>query len=354
MKSPRRKFIKQTTYTTAGIGLTASLFNACSSTPETKEETQEEPETSESTAVTVPFFSISLAQWSLHNGFFGDALDQGWPAFNEMLKKDPRSILRGDIDPLDFPSIAKNQFDIRAVEYVNIFFYDRVKDQTYLNELKKRCDDNDVSSLLIMCDRLGNLGDIDDELRRTAVENHYPWIEAAKFLGCHSIRVNAAGEGTADEVQQAAIDGLGRLSEYGAEAGINVIVENHGGYSSNGAWLAEVMHQVNMENCGTLPDFGNFCIESGDNGCINEYDRYKGVTELMPYAKGVSAKSHDFDESGNEIHTDYSKMLSIVKDAGYTGHIGIEYEGSILSETDGIKATKALLEKVGTMMGTSV
>lgn len=353
MKSPRRKFIKQTAYTTAGLGLTASILNACSSGSKPTGESANEAETSVAAAIDPLFFKISLAQWSLHNGFFGDALDKGWPVFNEMLVKDPKSILRGDIDPLNFPAIAKNEFGIDAVEYVNMFFYDRGNDQQYLNQLKQRCDDNGVSSQLIMCDRLGDLGDADDELRRTAVENHYPWVEAAKFLGCHSIRVNAAGSGTAAEVQQAAIDGLGRLSEYGAEAGINIIVENHGGYSSDGMWLSEVMQQVNMDNCGTLPDFGNFCIESGDDGCINEYDRYMGVTQLMPFAKGVSAKSHDFDAAGNETHTDYAKMLNIVKDAGYTGHIGIEYEGSVMSESDGIKATKALLEKTGAAMSTA-
>ncbi len=354
MKSPRRKFIKQTAYTTAGLGLSASILNACTSGSKPTDESQNEAPVATAVSVDPLFFKISLAQWSLHNGFFGDALDKGWPVFNEALVKDPQSILRGDLDPLNFPAIAKNEFGIDAVEYVNIFFYDKGKDQQYLNKLKQRCEDNGVSSLLIMCDRLGDLGETNDELRRTAVENHYPWVEAAKFLGCHSIRVNAAGSGTAAEVQQAAIDGLGRLSEYGAEAGINIIVENHGGYSSDGMWLSEVMRQVNMDNCGTLPDFGNFCIESGDDGCINEYDRYKGVAELMPYAKGVSAKSHDFDVSGNETHTDYTKMLTIVKEAGYTGHIGIEYEGSVMSESDGIKATKTLLEKTGAALTSGV
>lgn len=353
MKSPRRKFIKQTAYTTAGLGLTASFLNACSSGTTSDAQTQEDNSASDIATVDPMFFSISLAQWSLHNAFFGDALDKGWPNFHEMLAKDPASILRGDVDPLDFPAIARNEYGIDAIEYVNVFYFDKAKNQEYLNQLKQRCDDNGVSSVLIMCDSLGNLGDLNDELRRTAVENHYAWVEAAKFLGCHSIRVNAAGNGTAEEVQQAAIDGLGRLSEYGAEAGINIIVENHGGYSSDGLWLAEIMRQVNMGNCGTLPDFGNFCIESGDDGCVNEYDRYKGVSELMPYAKGVSAKTHDFDAAGNETHTDFSRMLTIVKEAGYTGHIGIEYEGSVLSEPDGIKATKALLENMAAALGAS-
>ena len=203
--------------------------------------------------------------------------------------------------------------------------------------------------MLIMCDALGDLGDIDTDKRNEAIENHHQWVEAAAYLGCHSIRVNAAGTGTAEEVKDAAIQGLGALTEYGKTHGISVIVENHGGYSSDGTWLASVMDGVNSPYCGTLPDFGNFCITRGENysDCLEEYDRYKGMTELMPYAKGVSAKSHDFDEDGNEIHSDFRRMLQIVKDSGYTGYIDIEYEGSALSESEGIKATKRLMEKIG-------
>ena len=196
--------------------------------------------------------------------------------------------------------------------------------------------------LLIMCDGEGALGDPDEAKRTQAVENHYKWCEAAKFLGCHSIRVNAQSRGAFEESQKLAADGLRRLSEFGAKHGLNVIVENHGGLSSNGKWLAGVMKLVNLPNCGTLPDFGNFRV-SGEE----EYDRYVGVDELMPFAKAVSAKSHDFDEAGNETRTDYFKMMDIVVNKhGYHGYCGIEYEGGKLSEPDGIKATKKLLERV--------
>jgi len=260
------------------------------------------------------FFDISLAQWSLHKTFFA-----------------------GKLDNLDFPEVAAKTYGIHAVEYVNQFFKDKANDQAYLKELKKRAKDNKVKNVLIMVDGEGNLGAASDQERTTAVENHYKWVEAAKFLGCHAIRVNAAGKGTPDEVKQAAVDGLGRLSEFAAKHKINVIVENHGGISSHGDWLSAVLKEVGMKNCGSLPDFGNFY----------EYDRYQGVTDLMPYAKGVSAKSHDFDENGDETNIDYRKMLTIVKDAGYKGYVGIEYEGSKLSEEEGIKKTKVLLEKVG-------
>lgn len=273
-------------------------------------------------------FKISLAQWSLH-----------------------RALREGKIDPLEFAPIAKNDFGIDGIEYVNQFYMETVSNPGYLKDLKAKADDNGVTSLLIMVDREGNLGEPDEAKRKQVVENHHKWVDAAEFLGCHSVRVNAGGPGTREELAANVVDGLGRLSEYAAGAGLNVIVENHGGFSSDGAWLAGVMAQVNMDNCGTLPDFGNFCIERGRDAdgnriCLDEYDRYKGVTELMPYAKAVSAKTHDFDAVGNEIHTDYYKMMGIVLDFGYNGYVGIEYEGNVDDEYTGIRKSKTLLEKV--------
>lgn len=313
-QSTRRAFLKNLGLM-AGLGITSNLVTPLDSlaVPRKKKEL---------------FFKISLAQWSLHKALQGKMLDH-----------------------LDFPAKARNDFGISAVEYVNQFFKDKAEDKTYLAELKRRCDDNGVTSVLIMCDNEGYMADLDDIKRQRAVENHYKWADAAKFLGCHSIRVNCYGEGNPEEVAKAGMDGLRKLSEYGNAIGINVIVENHGGISSNGLWLSKVIKGVGMPNCGTLPDFGNFCVrrEKSDKGetCVEQYDRYKGVKEMMPFAKGVSAKSYDFDEKGNCIETDYSKMLSIVKAAGYRGHIGIEYEGGKLSEDEGIRATKKLLERVG-------
>jgi L-ribulose-5-phosphate 3-epimerase len=265
-----------------------------------------------------PLFKISLAQWSLHRAFFG--------------KK---------ADPLDFARIAKEDYGIDAIEYVNQFYKGKTGDKDYLAQLKKRADDLGVRSVLIMCDGEGALGDPDEAKRKQAVDNHRKWLDWAKFLGCHSIRVNAHSTGSYEEQMERAADGLRRLTEIAAPLGLNVIVENHGGLSSNGEWLVGVMKKVNNPRCGTLPDFGNFRLGMG-----KEYDRYKGVAEMMPYAKGVSAKSHDFDAEGNETHTDYRRMMKIVLDAGYHGYVGIEYEGSKLSEPDGIRATKKLLEKV--------
>ena len=265
-----------------------------------------------------PLFSISLAEWSLHRALFSD-----------------------DLDHLDFARAARKDYGIEAVEYVNQFFFEKANDKAYLREMKKRAEGEGVRSLLIMCDSEGQLGDPDDKKRTQTVENHHKWVEAAKFLGCHSIRVNAASAGSYDEQMKLAADGLRRLVEFGDQHEINVIVENHGGLSSNGQWLVGVMKLVDHPRCGTLPDFGNFRVSREE-----EYDRYKGVRELMPYAKGVSAKSHDFDEQGNETTTDYLRMMKIVLDAGYRGYVGIEYEGRNLSEPEGIRATRKLLERV--------
>jgi sugar phosphate isomerase/epimerase len=245
------------------------------------------------------------------------------------------------MDNLDFPKVAKQDFDIDCVEYVNVFFMDKAKDQKYLKELKQRCDDLGVKSGLIMCDREGALGDPDPAARTKTVENHYKWVTAAASLGCHSIRVNAQSNGTFGAQLDFATDGLRRLAEFGAQHNINVIVENHGGLSSNGKWLASVIDQVGLPNCGTLPDFGNFNIAKD-----KPYDRYLGVTELMPFAKGVSAKSYVFDAKGDETTIDYLRILRIVRDAGYRGYVGIEYEGRDPDEAAGIRATKKLLERV--------
>ena len=265
-------------------------------------------------------YAISLAQWSLNRQFFG-----------------------GKLNALDFAKVTKEEFDLAAIEYVNQFFKDKANDEAYLGQLKSRAADHGVKSLLIMVDGEGSLGHGDTAERNKAVQNHHKWANAAQFLGCHSIRVNAAttGNGSFEEKQKLAADGLGSLSEYGAKLGLNVIVENHGGLSSNGAWLAGVMKIVDLPNCGTLPDFGNFHIGDG-----KWYDRYLGVAELMPFAKAVSAKSHEFDDKGDEVRTDYRRMMNIVLADGYRGYVGIEYEGSKVDAYTGIKKTKQLLETV--------
>ena len=276
---------------------------------------------------------ISLAEWSLH-----------------------RALKAGKLDHLDFPAKAKNDFGIGAVEYVNGFFggskmnfKEAGKNTAYLNELLKRSKDAGVVNHLIMVDNEGSLALPDDKERLEAVDNHKKWIEAAKILGCKTVRVNLHGEGASDEKKTASIDSLSRLGEFAGTMNINVVVENHGSDSSNGMWVASVMKQVNRPNVGTLPDFGNFCIShpwgTTQDGCDDMYDRYKGVEELLPYAKGVSAKTYDFDNNGEQPLMDYKKLISIVKASSFKGYIGIEFEGNTQPEEEGIRKTKQLLEK---------
>lgn len=290
-----------------------------------------------------PDFQISLAQWSLHRTFLGGPIED-WGEFARVMSESPDEVLKG-ADPMEFPTMAA-EYGIYSIELVNTFYYSKAGDEDYWVEFKQKCDDAGVSVGLIMCDLLGDLGHADPEARRAAVEAHHKWVDIAEFLGANSIRVNAAGQGTPEEVAANAADGLKKLGEYGASKGINILVENHGGISSDGKWLSGVMEMVGMDNVGTLPDFGNFCIQYDADGCVEEYDRYKGIAELMPYAKGVSAKSQEFDEDGNETKSDFLRIMKIVKDSGFKGCVGIEYEGSRLSEDEGIKTTKALLEKV--------
>jgi sugar phosphate isomerase/epimerase len=284
------------------------------------------PKSTESTMGNSSGLKISLAQWSIH-----------------------RALEAGTLKAADFPALAKQKYNLDAVEYVNGFYRDKVGDEKFWNQLKQSANENGVQSLLIMVDDEGDLGNPEATQRKLSVENHYKWVHAAALLGCHSIRVNAFGEGSKEAVQQAMVDSMSELCEYAAKESINVVIENHGLYSSDGTWIAEIMKQVNKPNCGTLPDFGNWCLAAKwgttQGECLEVYDRYQGVSEMLPYAKGVSAKSYEFDVQGNETRIDYARMLQLVKDSGFQGHIGIEFEGLNLGEHEGILATKALLEK---------
>lgn len=276
---------------------------------------------------------ISLAEWSLH-----------------------RAIRDGKIDHLDFPLIARRDYDISAVEYVNglfggtkMDFKEAAKNKAYLTELLKRSKDAGVFNHLLMVDDEGPLALPDDKVRLAAVEDHKKWIEAAKFLGCLTVRVNLHGDGNPDAKKTASVDSLGRLGDFAKTMNINIVTENHGHESSNGAWVAEVMKQVNRLNVGTLPDFGNFCLSEDwgttQGDCKDYYDRYKGVKEMLPFAKGVSAKTYDFDSNGEQPKMDYKRLMDIVKASGFSGYIGVEFEGNTQPEEEGIRKTKALIEK---------
>jgi L-ribulose-5-phosphate 3-epimerase len=299
MNTNRRNFLKTTMAATAGTMLVSPAMA--------------------SLALNKLPYKISLAEWSFHKTLFAKEMTN-----------------------LDFPVVAK-KMGFEGLEYVNQFFKDKAKDESYLGELKKICKNEDIENVLIMCDGEGMMGHPEKEERIKTVENHKKWVDAAALLGCHSIRVNAGSRGEYEEQQKFAADGLRMLCEYGDTKKINVIVENHGGLSSNGNWLAGVMKMVDHKRIGTLPDFGNFFINRRTG---EEFDRYEGMELLMPFAKGVSAKSNVFDAEGNEANMDYYRIMKIVQVSGFKGYVGVEYEGSVLSEKEGIIATKKLLEKV--------
>ncbi len=270
-----------------------------------------------------PLYKISLAEWSIN-----------------------RPLFDGRMQHLDFAKIAKSA-GIDAIEYVNQFFMDKATDKAYLADMNARAKGEGVTQVLIMCDRESNLGDADAAKRQTAVENHYKWVEAAKTLGCHSIRVNAYSSGTPEEQTKLVADGLHKLCVFGDTHGINVIVENHGGQSSNAKWLVETLKRADHKRAGTLPDFGNFRISRPDkakpDAKVESYDSYVGVKEMMPLAKGVSVKPTVWDFQGNSGPIDLPRMMTIVVDAGYHGYCGIEH-GEAGRELDSIRELRQQLE----------
>ena len=284
-------------------------------------------------ANSTPFFKLSLAQWSLHN-----------------------AIWKRQLDPYDFTAKAK-ELGFEGVEFVNQLYPDvmKAKNKTvalkhFISKLNTAAREEDVKNVLIMIDGEGDLAVPSISKRNQAIENHKAWVETAAAMGCHSIRINLFGERDEIAWKVQAAESMRKLGEYAAPYNVNIIIENHGYLTSNAALVMEMLEEVNLPNCGTLPDFGNFCLEREagkrwEAACIREYDRYQGVKELLPKAFAVSAKSHDFDQAGNETHTDFKRMLQLVKDAGYTGFIGVEYEGQQLDEINGILATKELLLK---------
>lgn len=309
----RRAFIKKTTLGATAISL--PIIPSLAKTPFENYIPMNEPK-------------ISLAQWSLNKAFFS-----------------------GELDAKDFASIAKNSYGIAAIEYVNQFYEDEAEKEKFWLEMAQRASDNGVNSLIMMVDEKEKLGDSNAAKRIKAVEDHYKWVNAAKLLGCHSVRVNAFGDGEPEALKAALVDGLGRLTEYAAKENVCVILENHGLHTSNAAYMVDIIKAVDNPFLGTLPDFGNWCTSAEWGGtkesqnCTSIYDPAKGLTEWLPYAKGVSAKSYEFNEDGYDTVIDYPKLLGIVKDAGFDGYIGIEYEGEGLSASEGIVATKALIER---------
>ncbi|WP_077402873.1 sugar phosphate isomerase/epimerase family protein [Cellulophaga omnivescoria] len=269
------------------------------------------------------FFKLSLAEWSFH-----------------------RAIKSGEMDHLDFAAKAQS-FGCTGVEYVSNLFKTKAKDKEYLKQMNSRAADAGVENVLIMIGGEGGLAHTETRVRLKSIEKHYKWVDAAHFLGCKTVRVDLRGGNNKSDAAKASAASLATLADFAKGSNINVVVENHGGFSSDGVWLANVIKQVGLANCGTLPDFGNFCIEKDkDKNCLSSYDMYKGMKELLPFAKGVSAKSRNFAADGTEADIDFYKIMKLVKESGYTGFVGIEYEGTLLPEEEGVQKTKDLLLKV--------
>ena len=311
----RKEFIKLAS--TGALGISSLGYLSC--------ETQKEI-----------FFKLSLAQWSLHKAIRG-----------------------GVMSPYLFAEKSKD-LGFTGLEYVNQLYDDVMKSEDKSSSIKnfilknnQLASDNGMDNVLIMIDEEGDLAVEDEEKRLKSIDNHKLWIDTAAEMNCTSVRLNLYGSKHIETWKALSIDSLSKLGEHAKGTGLNVIVENHGRITSNIPELMNAINGVNMDNVGTLPDFGNFCMaDEGygsvfDGTCETVYDFYKGVEEMMPKAFAVSAKSNDFDENGDEKTIDYMKMLKIVKSFGYTGYIGVEYEGERLSEVEGIKATRDLLIKVG-------
>jgi L-ribulose-5-phosphate 3-epimerase len=263
-------------------------------------------------------FRISLAEWSIH-----------------------RAINARMVTNLQFPRIAREQFGIEGLEFVNALW--EAPTQDYLRQLKQQMTKYGTKGVLIMCDGEGMMGHSDRAERRKAADNHFKWVDYAAELGCHSIRTNMYPDkqpSTPAEISafiENCADSFTRLCEYARPRNINVVIENHGGISSDPDVVVRLMKTVNLPNFGTLPDFGNF---------PKTIDRYEAVAKLMPFAKGVSFKCYDFGADGWETVIDMQKMMKIVLDAGYHNWVGIEYEGNRLSEFEGIQAGKRVLDRL--------
>lgn len=305
------------------VVLLSLIFSACKND---KKQTEEITVIEDATG---PFFKLSLAQWSLHRTFNDDG-----------------------VDPFKFAEMAKaNGFE--GLEYVNHIYEKQIETLGFdlvIDSLKTLSEKHGIHNVLIMIDGEGDLADPSEAVRNTAVENHKKWVDAAQKLGCHAIRVNTFGTNDPELWVPAVVDGLKKLSAYAATKNINVLCENHGWLSSNVPVLMQAIEEVNMENCGTLPDFGNWCVKRKDGAqwgdCEEVYpDKYEGIKTLLTKAKAVSAKAYDFDADGNETTLDFPRIIQMVKNSGYTGYIGVEYEGDRLSEKEGIIAIKDLLLK---------
>jgi len=259
---------------------------------------------------------ISLGQWSLH-----------------------KAMGRRLLSNLDFPRVAREQFGIEGLEFVNFLWEAPTSD--YIQRVKRAMSSTATKAVLMMCDGEGLMAHSVKEKRLQTAANHYKWVDIAAELGAHAIRANLGAEkepktpAEVDAVVNYAAESFRKLAEYGASRKVNVVVENHGGVSSDPVAMARVIKAVKLPNLGVLPDFGNFA---------KEVDRYDAIAKFMPYAKAVTFKCVDFKD-GKETTMDMDRLMKSVLDSGYRSWVGIEYGGDRLTEYEGIQAAKNYLER---------
>ncbi|WP_173021370.1 serine hydrolase [Lewinella sp. W8] len=300
------------------FALSLFLLAGCTASPD------EVPTVAPQTAEVYPRYS--LGQWSFH-----------------------RELFSGEMTSIDFVEAAA-ELGFDGVEYVNQFFLDRVEDHAFLDSLAAAAAAADIAGVMLLVDNAGNLGASDPGERQRAIEQHLAWVGAARQLGCPIMRVNAHGDGTPDEIMAACEAAIRPLAVAAGREGVQIVIENHGGISNDGEWLAELVGRLADVGVGSLADFDNWCVER-ENGqlwgapCTNRYDRYRGMMDLMPTAVGVSVKAFNFDAAGEEPDIDFGTMFDIIHAHDYRGFLGIEYEGDALPAREGIAATLALAKQ---------
>ncbi len=296
---------------------------------------------------------ISLNQWSLWTEYVGDtSADDWWDTFLRNLRSNPAAILRGSLDPMDFPRLTREVYGLDAIELESSLYFAHVRDQAYFRRLRQRCDDLGVRCQVLSDVWSGNLGAIDGNRPTEIANNYHPWVDIAALLGCHSLMVDVNGRrGDRNVVKDAAVEGLSALAAYAGARNVCILAENHGWYSSHPPWLVDIIQSVNSPFCRLNVDLGNFCRTWRGGQCVDQqYDPYEGVALMMPYAKNVSAKTMAFDGQGNDTRTDYVRMLRIIRESGYRGYLGVEYAGEQFSGDRGIRMTLALINRAASQL----
>lgn len=291
---------------------------------------------------------ISLSQWSFHRAILGSSMED-YATFTKLLHSKPERVLQGHLDSRDILNIA-NSLGIKKVDLVNVLFFGHAMDKPWLNEFIAKAKSFNTSFQVLMCDQAGNLGASSQLARKQSINAHIVWLETAVYLGCKQLRVNAIGDGSYLSQLRQCADSLSKLGAIAESMGIELLVENHGYASNNGAWLAMLIEETNHDNVKVFADFDNFFMGGWDLSPERRYDRIQGLLDLAPFTAGVSAKSHDFGALGDETTIDFRKCIAIFEENGFDGLYSAEYEGDRISELEGaistVRLTSSILDSI--------